>query len=362
MDTLNILPENYGIPPMKDLLLSVPRIDVQISLVLIHIIVWFILVNYIFKPIAVRIIWNLKNKERLISFHRDTYKKQIGMDIGDTEEEEIEFIANLEATVTQHGIGGALCVPSALGAGFLFPTGIAEAMACHGALSEIGTEVQDMLLRIYDIIFGGEKGRKRTPISLWFIMIAHHSVALCLVVPMNLFYWNNSYYHEMTMWLQFAAFLAFMIQQYGYMLNIKTREGLLKMKISVALGLVIMVWTRVIRYFWLWKIMGTLMWEDENWIVLKAAIVPFLGLSLVNVVFVIDASVKFAKFMPMQIEKHSEEEIKDLAVEAAFAGRHKRTRKSLSISLSFSQKEWAKVRGAVMMGVFHDAKQSKKHE
>merc|ERR1739848_645192 len=56
-------------------------------------------------------------------------------------------------------------------------------MANHGALCEIGTEVQDVLLRIYELSFGGEKGRKKTPISLWIATIAHHSVACCLVLP-----------------------------------------------------------------------------------------------------------------------------------------------------------------------------------
>ena len=227
------------------------------------------------------------------------------MDIGDNEEEEIDFIATMQGTITQHGIGGLLCLPSAMGVGFVFPSGMAVAMANHGALCEIGHEIQDMLCKIYDMIFGGEQGRKKNPISLWFATIAHHSCALCLVVPMNIFYWNNRYYHEMTMWMQFAAFFAFTIQQYGYTLDTKSQEGLIRMKISVCLGLIIMVWTRVIRYFWLWIILGAVIWEDQNWIVIKAAILPFLGLTLINVYFVVDATAKFLKFMPMKIEKQS---------------------------------------------------------
>lgn len=362
MDTLKMLPERYGIPPMEDLLLAAPRMDVQICLVVIHTICWFFLVNYVFKAIAISIIRNLQNKERFISFHRDSYKKILGMDIGANEEEEIEFIAEGEGTITQHGIGGSLCLPSALGFGYLFPTGIASAMACHGSLTEIGTEVEDMLCRVYAMIYGGEKGRNKSPASLWFFLICHHSVACLLVIPMNVFYGHNSYYHEMSMWLQLAAFLAFMIQQYGYLLDIKTPGGLMEMKMSVAIAWVIMVWTRVVRYFWLCKILFDVLWEDQNWTVLYLSIVPFLGLTLCNVVFVMDASVKLVKFMPMQIKKHSDEEIKDLAVQAAFAGRHKRTRQSISIGLSFSQKEWAKVKGCVKMGVFHEIKKAKKNE
>ena len=235
MDTLILPLEHYGMPPMEDLLLSAPRIDVQISLVIFHIIIWFILVNYIFIPIASRLIRCLNCKEQFIRCHLDAYKK-MGLEVGDNEDEEIEFIAWWEGTILQHGIGGALCAPSALGMGYLFPTGIATAMACHGSLSELGCELEGMLLAIYEVTFGGEKGRKKNPMTLWIALIIHHTCSICLVVPLNIYYRNNVYYHEMYMWLQYATFLAFAIQQYGYTLDITAWHSLTQMKIFVSIN------------------------------------------------------------------------------------------------------------------------------
>ena len=178
---------------------------------------------------------------------------------------------------------------------------------------------------------------------------------------MNIYYAENTYYAEMSMLLQLAAFIAFLCQQYGFTLNVGTQDGLNKMKISVSINFIIIIWSRVIRYAWLWQILMTTVWEDQNWLVLKLAITPFIGMTLFNVIMVLDSSIKFAKFAPMHVEKHSLDEIKDLAIEAASAGRHTRSRQSFS-GLNFSRRNWAKIRGVVRMGIVHETEKSKKTE
>ena len=115
-------------------------------------------------------------------------------DIGDNEEEQIKIISMMETPFLAHLMGGMLCLPSTIGLGSMLPVGVASAMACHGGLFEIGWEVEDMIVRFYEIIFGGEKGRKRNPTSLILVLIAHHSAACCLVIPVNIFYPDNVYY------------------------------------------------------------------------------------------------------------------------------------------------------------------------
>ncbi len=58
----------------------------------------------------------------------------------------------------QHQIGALLVVPAMVGA--LQPE-LASALALHGALCEVGMELQDAVVRIYDVLFFGEEGKMR---------------------------------------------------------------------------------------------------------------------------------------------------------------------------------------------------------
>ena len=53
------------------------------------------------------------------------------------------------------------------------------------------------------------------PVSslLGFRLAMHHTAAQCCVVPLNLYYPDNVYYHEFVMWLQLAAAVALGLQQ-----------------------------------------------------------------------------------------------------------------------------------------------------
>ena len=297
--------KNFSMPSFHDLLMASPRLEVQITLAILHTIFWYYIINRIFYPLVIRAICGLKCKKQFIDFNRQSFKKLMLWDIGEIEEEQIETIASIDAVVLQHLFGGLLCLPSALGLSSYLPPGVASAMACHGGLSEIGYEVEDMMVRFYEVIFGGEKGRRKNPPTVIFGLLSHHSAACCLVIPCNIFYRDNTFVHEAICLLQLAAFGAFYLQQYGYTLNVKIQEELTKMKMSVALSLAVIIWTRIIRYGMLWNIIIMQILEDENWVMLKCCIPPLILLTFFNVGVLIDASAKFIKFMPMTIKKEN---------------------------------------------------------
>ena len=305
--------ENFVLPTFAmfskisfgDLLMAASRFEVQIVLVIFHTIFWYFIINRIFYPFVIRAICGLECKKQFIEFNRQSFKKLMLWDIGDVEEEQIETIASIDAVVLQHLIGGMLCLPSALGLASFFPPGMASAMACHGGLSEIGYEIEDIMVRLYEILYGGEKGRRKNPSSVLFGLFAHHSAACCLVVPCNIFYRDNSYIHEAICCLQLAAFGAFYLQQYGYTLDVKKQHELTKMKISITLSLVVILWTRIIRYGMLWNIVLNQILEDQNWVMLKCCILPLILLTFFNVGVLIDATAKFMKFIPMTVKKDS---------------------------------------------------------
>jgi len=302
--------ERFSTITFHDLLIAASRLEVQIVLAILHTIFWYHVIHRIFYPLVIRAIYGLECKKQFIEFNRQCFKKLMLWDIGEVEEEQIETIASIDAVVLQHLIGGLLCLPSALGLASLFPPGVATAMACHGGLSEIGYEVEDMMVRFYEVLFGGEKGRRKNPSCVIFGLLAHHSAACCLVVPFNIFYRDNTYIHEAICCLQLAAFAAFYLQQYGYTLDVKKQEELTKMKISITLSLIIILWTRVIRYGMLWNILLNQIFEDENWIMLKFCIPPLMFLTFFNFGVLIDASAKFMKFIPMKIKNETKIEKK----------------------------------------------------
>merc|ERR1712117_146514 len=225
----------------------------------------------------------------------------------------------------------------------------------HGGLCEVGWEISDTFQRIYQIFCGGTEGRAKNPLSLLVMFLMHHSCAQAMVLPLNMYYPDNVYYHEGVFLLQFAAVAAFAIQQYGYTLDVTTPNGLKQMKIATGTCLGVMTWARVVRYGYVWwKLISTFR-NDGNTFVLRFALPPVVLLSLFNIALVGDCIQKFHKFWNKTIERDSPEDIQEHARHALASGRHLRSSKSF-YNLTNSQKEWAKVRGAVLLGAFRTKK------
>ena len=113
----------FTMPSLDDLLIAAPRLEVLDTIIWC---IWgplLISIKHIFVPIGIWVISNLNPKERL--------------------------------AMTQHLIGGILCLPYAYGMGHVFPVRVAAAMARHGRLvseaCELEFEIEDMTVRGYEI-------------------------------------------------------------------------------------------------------------------------------------------------------------------------------------------------------------------
>ena len=308
-------------PSLSEMLMAAPKLDVQITLAILHTILWYFLINHMFIPITIWVINNLENKKRFIYFNRLTFKKIIGWDLGDNEEEQILAISRIDAAFLQHLVSGLLTMPYAFGIGSsLLPIEVASAMARHACLCEFGWETEDFILRMYERILCGERGRKLNPKNLMLTLTAHHSLIWCMAIPMNIYYPYHVYFHEGVCIVELGAFVVSLLQQYGYTLNVETQKGLTKMKMSIAIAFITILWTRVLRYAWICKMTYSTFVEDENWIILRCCIVPTILLSGINVGVCKDGLEKLIKFMTMKSKKDSIEKIKDvtdLATESA---------------------------------------------
>eukprot|EP00929_Paragymnodinium_shiwhaense_P016880 TRINITY_DN12556_c0_g2_i1.p1 TRINITY_DN12556_c0_g2~~TRINITY_DN12556_c0_g2_i1.p1 ORF type:complete len:314 (+),score=53.14 TRINITY_DN12556_c0_g2_i1:201-1142(+) len=282
-----------------DLLLAAPHLEVQVSLALIHAIFWAVFIRVMSKMFLVDFLNGLKNRQHFLKNGRATVKKNFMLDLGDVEENQVEFLAELMAIVLQHGVGGLLCIPSVCGLAGYLPDGVAFALARHGGLCEVGWEVQDSITRVLEVAFGGKRGREKNPPSFLLAFALHHTCAMCLVLPLNIYHPDNTYYHEGIMLLQLAAFLAVVSLYYGWSLDVTSIQDLRRMRLSVCVMCAVLLWSRLVRYSYVWYVLLSTFSAEGNQFLLQLATPSIICMSLFNVAVIQDAVSKCWKFMRM---------------------------------------------------------------
>jgi len=275
--------------------MAAPRLEVQLALVAIQAVFWYVALSHLLPPYFARAINSMKSRERFLDNSAKSYKKLFTLDFNGDREQLFEFTVLFQCIATQHMVAGLLCLPSVLGCSWVSPP-VASALACHGALCEVGWEIQDFLVRLKEIAFDGESGRKKNPASFMAVLIMHHTVAQCLVLPLNLYYRDNVYYHEAVLLLQAATVVAMLCQSYGFTLDVSLPAERRQMTVSVTLAFCVALWARGLRYAYIWYVLLTAFLADGNIFVLKMALVPVVMFSLFNIVVVADFYRKFAKF------------------------------------------------------------------
>ena len=131
------------------------------------------------------------------------------------------------------------------------------------------------------------------------VMTLHHAAGISMVIPMNLYYGDNAYYHELVMLLQFAAFGAIMLQEYGFTLDIQKPDGLRKMKVAVYLSFALMYYSRLLRYLPVgYYILQMLYAAGEKKMFYVGAVV-FSMMGIFNLALLSDVTAKLGKFAKM---------------------------------------------------------------
>ena len=102
--------------------------------------------------------WSAEIRTRWLSRNLVAMRKQIPLN----EKEAHRASCMALVIIAQHIAGATLCVLSILWPGAAW----SAALACHGALSETGWEIQDLATRVHRIVLGGEEGRRRNPPAL----------------------------------------------------------------------------------------------------------------------------------------------------------------------------------------------------
>jgi len=238
----------------------------------------------------------MRSKDRFLDNAGMSFKKIFMLDFSGDRDALFDFTVLAQAILSQHLLGGLLCLPSVLGCQWVSPP-VASALACHGALCEVGWEIQDFLVRLKEIVFDGEAGRKKNPASWMAVLVFHHTMAQCLVLPLNIYYHDNVYYHEAVFLLQAASVVAAVCQSYGFTLDVSQPAERVQMQVAVTVGFLLMLWSRLLRYGYIWYVLIASFRADGNDFVLKMAIVPFILGSIFNMLLLADFYRKFTKFV-----------------------------------------------------------------
>ncbi len=237
-------------------------------------------------------------------------------------------------------------------------------------------------MRLYDVL-RNKDGLKRNPPALFAIFGIHHALTLSMVIPMNTsHYRSDPFYTELVLLFQFAAAIAMSLQQFGYLLDVTTTNGRRTMFFVVTFSWVTIWYTRVYRAIPIFWHFLCRFYADESYGFLLGGCVTAPLMLTLNALFAFDSTVKVIKFFRVffakpgdvisddDIDEEEEAELKEelsklVSAESKDKIRLQRMLQQRSseallgaslirsastfefFKLTRSQKNWAKLRGAV---------------
>lgn len=231
---------------LRELINCAPIIHVQLLELALLTAIFFPLMHYIKKSIVVPFMRRLPivMQEDFGRRSQQSVKTTLFTDIN--KNEAFHVGCQIISVLFLHILGGCLCIPSVFKLGWISPE-TAVTLACHGALVEAGWELQDTILRGYQIcvakpkravptepqksvlgkakllatefahriVIVGRQGHLLSPeidddpvvnpVAILITIAMHHVAGQLLIIPMNLYYRSNAIYHEMIFLLLFAG-------------------------------------------------------------------------------------------------------------------------------------------------------------
>lgn len=167
----------------------------------------------------------------------------------------------MQAVLVQHFVGGFLCVPSLFN---LMPDNpsMASSLACLGILSELGWEMQDSVYWIHKRYFT-KNGKETVALPFMVVLCVHHSMTMCLGVPLILRYRNLKTLHWLCFDLQLGAAISLGVAEYTKLLDLSVPSHLRQFQFLTTFALISVVWTRL--FHWIYLVVEFIMvWYREE--------------------------------------------------------------------------------------------------
>jgi len=287
---------------IRDVIMCAPRMDVQIAIICVQALFWYSFIPWFGRRVIMPFVDTRQWRERWISRSQISLKTNFLIDLN--RDAAYDFACCFMGIMVQHLIGAALCIPAIL-PGLGMARDLAVALACHGALCEVGWELQDTITRAYDVIFV-PGWRAKSPPALLAVMGAHHVMGICLAMPMNLHHRDLPMYHEAILSLQGAAFVAFSAKAYGNTLDVSHSSELAQMRACTLVDAAVMIWTRGLRFAWLAvHILSEFRTQGQATMFYGGCAAAAL-MGMFNLLVIVDSVSKFAKFFALRSSGASE--------------------------------------------------------
>eukprot|EP00629_Pelagomonadales_sp_RCC1024_P015455 CAMPEP_0119265666 /NCGR_PEP_ID=MMETSP1329-20130426/4409_1 /TAXON_ID=114041 /ORGANISM="Genus nov. species nov., Strain RCC1024" /LENGTH=346 /DNA_ID=CAMNT_0007265505 /DNA_START=278 /DNA_END=1318 /DNA_ORIENTATION=+ len=161
--------------------------------------------------------------------------------------------AAVASLVVMHYVEGFLMLPLILAGSWSAASETARDLFILGALTDVGMDVYHQIKIILSTFAGDELlascGIEKTPMAMFVVLgILHHPLALAMIIPMNVYYYELTEYHQIAFWLLGAAAVCFMFNAYKMTLDVNKRIDFMIFKGCVLFQLVTILYTRV--YIW----------------------------------------------------------------------------------------------------------------
>jgi hypothetical protein len=276
---------------LSSLALAEPRLDNVLLVIACWCVLWWRFIPWYGRTLVREYVDRQPWKSRWIAMQRSSLKSRSGVELDDASA--YDFALCFQGVILQHGVGGLLCVPYMLGLG---PARLQTSLAVQGSLCEAGWEVMDVLTRAWDVVYGGEAGRRRNPRSLLMVLALHHSMSLLMAVPVALYYRDVSAMHEATFLLQGAAFVASLAQSWAYALDLKSRAGAVRMRGVAAFTLATLLWSRGFGYVVVSARVLRAIWQMGSYLSFAVSLLVCGLMSFLNYNFIADSARRVQKF------------------------------------------------------------------
>jgi len=198
-----------------------------------------------------------------------------------------------QLVLSQHLIGGMLCVPSIAG---WFDEKTAASLACVSIVSEMGWEIQDITTMFYQRFFT-VSGKSVVPNVMLIFVPLHHSFTTCLAIPAVLHYRHLRILHWLCFDLQVASAFCMGIVEYTKLLDVTKSRELMQFRWLTFFALILTLWTRVLHFIYLLFNFATVWYADKAWGFLTIGIITGLQFSIFNwFVAIVPCFQRFVKF------------------------------------------------------------------
>lgn len=282
---------------LNNLLQAAPFWEVQLLLAVLHTVFWYLVSTYVIQPgikVAVNALPTV-TREHYLSLSQASAPKKLRFYLATQKDLPMEVIASENTGGFMHFAAIFLCLPSLLGLGF--SPSVAAALSCHSALCELGFEIQETVVRFREFASDDHVRQAKNPGDALGIMVAHHLVTQWVVLPLNLYYHDNAYYHEAIFLLQMAAAVSFFSLHFGMTCDMKKQGHLLWMKINMTVTTLALVWGRLLRFLYVWFMLYWTFFQDGCYKLALYLFLPIVLLAYINYGIVWTTYKKFNKFV-----------------------------------------------------------------